>query len=80
MIDLGFKREDISNEVHYDQHGYRWFIVEMKLAKGIYLRWDPDTREVELVRWEPKKGNILGRMPMFSIEEIKEMIEFYKKK
>jgi hypothetical protein len=80
MIDLGFVQKQQYDNVFLDQHGYEWFLVEMKLAKGIYLTWDSETREVELVRWKPKTGDILGRMPMFSIEEIKEVIEFYKKK
>jgi hypothetical protein len=80
MIDLGFKRKDQSDSLFVDQNGYEWLLVEMKLAKGFYLNWDSETHQVELVRWRPKNGDILGRLPIFSMDELKEIIEFFKKK
>lgn len=80
VIDLGFKREDIHDEIYFNQHGHDWFVVTLKLHKNFYLNWDNDEGTVELIRWKPKSGDILGRLPLFSIEEIKEMIEFFRKK
>jgi hypothetical protein len=77
---LGFVREEKSDQVFYDQHGYNWFLVQKKLAKGFYLSWDCTEHTVELVRWNPKNGDILDRLPMYSVEEIEEIIEFFRKK
>lgn len=80
VIDLGFVREEHPDQIWFNQKGYGYFLVTKKLAKGIYLDWDTEERTVSLVRWKPKTGDILGRMPLFSMDEIKETIEFYKKK
>lgn len=80
VMEIGFVRKEQSDSIFRDQHGYDWFLVQKKLAKGFYLSWDCEERTVELVRWNPKTGDILGRLPMFSVDEIKEMIEFFRKK
>lgn len=77
VIDLGFKRKDLGNDsVFFNQYGFEWFIVIMKLKKGIYAEWDCTTKEVELVHYE--KENVIGRMPIVDLEHLKKMITFFK--
>jgi hypothetical protein len=80
VLNLGFVRENQPDSVFFDINGYNCFTVKMKLVKGFYLNWDCEEHIVDLVRWKPKTGDILGRLPLYSIEEIEEIIEFFKKK
>ena len=77
VIDLGFKREDQSDNNFFKENGYEWFLVTKKLAKGLYLDWDCENHRVELIRWTPKDGSILNRRTLMTIEEIKDCIEFF---
>ena len=77
VIDLGFEREDQSDNTFFKQNGYDWFLVTKKLSKTLYLDWDCETHQVELIRWKPKDGDILNRRTLKTIEEIKDCIEFF---
>jgi hypothetical protein len=80
VIDLGFKREDQSDNIFFKENGYEWFLVTKKLSKGLYLDWDCETHRVELIRWVPKDGDILNRRTLVTVEEIKDCIEFFTTK
>jgi hypothetical protein len=77
VIDLGFEREDCSDNNFYKQNGYDWFLVQKTLSKSLYLDWDCETHRVELIRWKPKDGSILNRRTLTTVESIKDCIEFF---
>jgi hypothetical protein len=78
VIDLGFKRKDLDDNVFFNQYGFGWFIVTLKLKKGIKAEWDCNTRTVEIVNYEGH--DVIGRMPVENLEHLKEIIEFFKGK
>lgn len=77
VIDLGFNYEQGNDKIHIDQYGYDWFWCEMKLHKQIFAYWDCDTRYVELRR-QNKDGDILSRIEVKDLDELKKWIEFFK--
>lgn len=77
-IDLGFKRQDQHDSVFFDDNGYDWFLVTMKLAKRVELDWDCQTHDVTMYRYD-RDANVKGMIPLENIESVKEMIDFYKK-
>lgn len=55
VMELGFKRTDQSDPIHFKKHGYDYFIVELEIGKDLYLDWDPQTKKITLNRlnnWE----------------------------
>ena len=80
VMDLGFDREEHSDSIFFNQNGYDWFTVTKTLAKNLYIDWDCETHQVELIRWKPKGGYILNRMTLGTIEEVKKCIDFFTKK
>lgn len=77
VIDLGFEREDQSDNIFFKANGYEWFLVTKTLSKTLYIDWDCETHQVELIRWKPKDGSILNRRTLKTIEEIKDCIDFF---
>jgi hypothetical protein len=79
VIDLGFVREDLGDSVFFDQNGYDWFVVTMKLDKGIQLEWDCETHTVTLNRYN-KKYDRLGKIDVPNLFTLKSIINFYTDK
>ena len=78
VIALGFLRQQETDHVFFNQYGFDWFIVDMKLQKGLRASWDCNSRLVELIRYD-KEQTILGRMPIKDLEHLKETLAFYGK-
>ena len=79
VIDLGFEREDIKDNVFFKQYGFNWFIVTKKLTKKIYLDWDCTTRTVTLKRIH-EDHNIIGSLNIESSQELEDIIKFFTNK
>jgi len=78
VIDLGFEREDQTDSVFYNEHGFNWFIVTKKLlSKKIKLDWDCNTHEVKMIRLDKKK-NIIGTLYVETLNELECIINFFK--
>lgn len=82
VIDLGFRREDQSDSIFYDEYGFNWFIVTLRLftAKNkdfVELDWDCNTREVEMIRYD-KECTILSRMKIETYDELVRIVNFFK--
>lgn len=75
VMDLGFKRQDEDDAVFFKQNGYDWFTVTKKLAKGIYLDWDSETKFVQLIRH--KKGFIKAKYNVKDLAELKMIDSFF---
>lgn len=77
VIDLGFERKNETDDVFFNEYGFKWFIVEMILTKHILASWDCNSRLVELLRVDD--GKILGHMPIENLQHLKDMLAFYGK-
>ena len=73
LIDLGFEREDASDNVFFNQNGYGWFWLELKLAKKIVAHWEQPEKTVELRRMG-KNGTILSSLPVKNLEQLERWI------
>ena len=78
VIDLGFKRSELEDDVFVGQYGYGWFLMTKKLSKTLYLDWDCVNRTVTLIR--NKKNNILSRLPIVNLEHLKIINTFFTDK
>lgn len=41
VCELGFKRLDIEDHVHFNQSGWVYFIMTKKIKKGVHAEWSP---------------------------------------
>ena len=78
MMELGFKREDLSDHGHVKEYGYDSFVVDYKLRGGCNLHWDHRSRQVELWRFAADGGSIIGRITGLNFEQVKMYIKFFK--
>ena len=76
LLDLGFKRKEMSDEIFFNRYGFNWFLFRYKLDKRRWLEWDCNTREVRMVSYN-KKGVIKNKSYMRTIEEITRLIFIY---
>lgn len=42
LIDLGFKRTDVVDKVHFERTGNTYFYLNYELCNGVNAEWDPD--------------------------------------
>jgi hypothetical protein len=76
---FGFKEKNIMDSAYFDQYGYPYKIISLKLSKTLYIDWDQTTRTCELIR-QNKECDILARMPIKDLAHLEEIIEFFKGK
>ena len=79
VMDLGFKEVYHHDEVYFNQYGYKYSIVELKLTKHIFIDWEKPTRMCTLVRINNKQDcEIQAKYTIKSLEELKKIINFFK--
>lgn len=78
VLKLGFKRTDYTDSVHFDQHGWKDFLMELHINKQIYFTWDTLTREVDMIRID-KDSNIKGRYKIESYKQLLALLIFFGK-
>ena len=78
VIDLGFEREDDTDSMFAETYGWHPFYTTLKLTKRIYLNWDCETREIQMIRYD-KESSILGRMKIESEEMLMSILKFFGK-
>lgn len=79
VIDLGFKREDHSCHGFFQEYGFTWFLVTLKLTKYIYMDWDCNTRKVTINKID-KEHTILSSIGLENLEEVRIWVNFFKAK
>lgn len=78
VLELGFIRKDLNDDIFFNQYGFGWFIVTFKINKNLYLDWDCNTHEVTLIR--NNKGDIMNKIIIEDLETLKKIISFYNEK
>ena len=76
-MNLGFTESIEKDSVYFDQYGFKYAIVELKLNKKLYLDWAKETQICSLIRLD-KYESIKARKVVSSLEELKEIIKFFK--
>src|SRR5687768_4342536 len=76
IIALGFNEEYESDAVYFNQYGYDYTIITLKLSKWIYLDWAKETRLCEMIRTN-KEQDVIKRKPIKNLSELKEIVDFF---
>ena len=51
VLELGFKRDDnVTDDVFFNQYGFKYFIVSLKISKKYSMDWDVTTHLVTLYK------------------------------
>jgi len=79
VIELGFKRQNVKDDVFFDHYGYDYFIVILKLTVNFYIDWDTHTRQCRLIRID-KRGNIKAEFDICNENELIKYINFFTAK
>lgn len=78
LIALNFKRNDYSDPVFKDKHGYDSFDLSLNLARGLELRAHPEKKfKVELIEYKNEK--VLAKREV-THEECQELIKIFARK
>ena len=73
LIELGFKKVEISDCVHFSQFGYPYFILAYgEEDEKVSMEWSPVTREVNLYI------NTHTYQTGLSLDEVKRVIDMLK--
>lgn len=79
IMDLGFIETEQTDNVYFNEHGFAYCIVKLKLKKQIAIYWSKETQLCEMVRSD-KKGNVLGRFEIETLLELRKLIYFFSDK
>jgi len=81
IINLGFTEEIVRDGVYFNQHGFDYAIIEKQLTPHIAINWAKETQLCEMYRVSRKsEGDIVARMNINTLEELKEIIKFFTTK
>ncbi len=78
VIDLGFKEQICSDNVYFNEFGFKYAIITKYLTKKIYLDWVKETQLCEIIRINNKRDfHIIKRSPIKNLTHLKEIIDFF---
>ena len=79
IIDLGFKEDKSpTDNVYFRTYGFDYVIISKKLSKKLTIFWAKETQFCQMVRVDNnKEGNVMGRMDLENLEEVKTIIDFF---
>lgn len=77
VMNLGFNEQIINDNVFFDQYGFDYSIITLKLSKYKYIEWEKETRKAKIVKVD-KDESILKAIPVRDLEHLKEIIEIFK--
>lgn len=78
VIKLGFKRQDVNDNVFFRQFGYGYFIVTLKISNQIYFDWDCNDRTVKLIRVDNQQS-IKGTIEVENLKHLVKLLDFFGK-
>lgn len=78
VIKLGFKRQDVNDNVFFRQFGFGYFIVSLKINNQIYFDWDCNDRTVKMIRVD-KGQSIKGVIEVQDLKHLVELLTFFGK-
>jgi len=79
VLSLGFQREDLQDSIFFNKFGFNYYLMTLKLYKGISAEWDINERTVKIIRCN-KEGDILGQIYVKDLAELEIYINFFKNK
>lgn len=79
IMALGFKEKPMQDDVYERQNGYPYVLITKKLTKKIYLEWEKETKICKIVRLKSKKTGDIANTKVLTLNQVKEIIEFFGK-
>jgi len=80
VIDLGFEIKLIGDKVYFKQYGFSYVTVLLECPKGIYFDYEREhPSQVKMIRSD-EDGNIIDKMVITSLKELKSLVKFFKTK
>jgi len=77
LIQLGFKRLDIKDSVHFRQYGWETFELSKKLGTKHELVFEPTTPdEVQLNKYDKEK-TIIAKWVIKDFDTVKKLVELF---
>ena len=78
VMDLGFKETFSHDNVYFNQYGYEYSIVELKLTKHVFIDWEKSSRICTMIRINNKEEcSIMARYEIQNLRELKDIIDFF---
>ena len=78
VIKLGFTRQDLNDNVFFNQYGFGYFIVSLKINNQIYFDWDCNYRIVKMIRVDNEQS-IKGVIEVQDLKHLVELLTFFGK-
>ena len=78
VIKLGFTRQALNDNVFFNQYGFGYFIVSLKINNQIYFDWDCNDRTVKMIRVD-KEQTIKGVIEVQDLKHLVELLTFFGK-
>ena len=78
VLELGFKRIELQDNLFFNQYGYHCFLMKFKISKTLYFEWDCLSQKVFFFRNE--EIDIKNKIEILNIESLKLIISFFKEK
>lgn len=78
VIKLGFTRQAQNDNVFFNQYGFGYFIVSLKINNQIYFDWDCNNRTVKMIRVD-KEQSIKGTIEVQDLKHLVELLTFFGK-
>jgi hypothetical protein len=78
LIQLGFKRTDTHDNVHFKMYGFESFFLSKKLTKRHELFWDVlENNQINLIRYESDGYTIKDEMIILDIQTATDLIRMF---
>jgi len=78
VMDLGFNEAIQTDSVYFKEFGFQYAIISKELTPTISLDWEKETQLCRLIRIDnPTNGHIKKQVPVNSLTELKEIIDFF---
>ena len=78
VIKLGFTRQAQNDNVFFNQYGFGYFIVSLKINNQIYFDWDCNNRTVKMIRVD-KEQSVKGTIEVQDLKHLVELLTFFGK-
>ena len=78
LIELGFKRTDVSDNVHFNEFGFQCFFLTYDISRKHQLYWDVTEKdEVLLYRYESDGQAIKDTLVIKDIQVVADLIRMF---
>lgn len=80
IIKLGFTEKIVEDTVYFNEFGFNYVIIKLKLTSKISIYWEKETQLCTMYRIDKKsKGNIMAKLKIQDLEDLQGAIRFFKK-